>query len=343
MRANQDGLPCSGSASAGTNITPHTVNDRTITSEPGRVAHYVLRAVIVFSAAVLALELGVRFLVMGPGILFAPDADIGKVPTKGTHVLWGTEGFGRTNYVRNGEISTPFAGGPVVPVLGDSHTEAYHVNDSAKFVSIAETLLRQKGRVADFRNLGFSGGTLADYVQLGPSIIARHHPAKVVIQLTAADFGPESFDTTRVNYFVRESSGSLALRHRNAPVGPPTMGARIKHYSALVNYLQMRYLTIAEWRAEHSTVKNTTNNISGAEVTQDTIVAKMDLLRRSYETTPVIPLILPRIPRIQSRAVITVNQAHEQFVKIGLITSTLPTLRRTRRYARLLPDGGCGG
>ena len=191
-----------------------------------------------------------------------------------------------------------------------------YVNDSAKFVSIAETLLRQKGRVTDFRNLGFSGGTLADYVQLGPSIIARYHSAKVVIQLTATDFGPESFDTKRVNYFVRESSGSLALRHRNAPVGPPSTGARFKHYLALINYLQMRYLTIAEWRAEHSTVKNTTNDTRGAEVTQDTIVAEMDLLRQAYKTIPVILLILPRVPRIQSGTVVNVDPAHEQFLKI---------------------------
>ena len=219
---------------------------------PRSRARYVVAALAGFVLILCLLEVLVRFFVMGPGTLFSSDADIGKVPVTGTRVLWGTEGYGRTDYVRDGEIATPFETGGVVVVLGDSHTEALQVDDAAKFVSVAETELRRRGRLFDPRNLGFSGGTMADYVQLGPSIMSRYHPAVLVIQLSSADFGPETFDSSHVNHFAREPDGSLRLVHLDMRVGPPSLGARLMHASALVNYSQLRYLRIAERRGTRS-------------------------------------------------------------------------------------------
>jgi hypothetical protein len=122
-------------------------------------------------------------------------------------------------------------------------------------VSVAETALRRRGRLFDLRNLGFSGGTIADYVRLGPSIMSRYHPAVLVIQLSSADFGPETFDPSHVNHFARETDGSLRLAHLDMRVGPPSLGARLKHASALVNYSQLRYLRIAERRG-HPRARN---------------------------------------------------------------------------------------
>jgi lysophospholipase L1-like esterase len=278
------------------------------------LGRYVVGAVIGLIAVVLTLELLVRYLIMGPGILFVPDPDIGKVPIKGTHVLWGTEGYGHTHYVRNGEIATLSTGGPVVVVLGDSHTEAYQVDDDAKFVSVAEKILRSHGRTVDLRNLGFSGGTMADYAQLGPAIISRYHPVAVVIQLTAADFGAESFDTTRVNHFVRAPNGSLVLMHQNVPVSSPSLGARLKHVSALVNYLQMRYLTIAERRAHGSSANHDGSSASASGAERGTIPEQINLLQRAYTGTPVIFLLLPTLPRIESGRIVMFDPAQEQLL-----------------------------
>jgi hypothetical protein len=279
-------------------------------------ARYILRVVLGLTLVVLTLELLVRFLVMGPGILFVPDSNIGKVPIKGTNVLWGTEGYGHTQYVRDGEIATLSMGGPVVVVLGDSHTEAYQVDDASKFVSVAETDLLAQGKRFDLHNLGFSGGTMADYVQLGPSITARYHPIAVVIQLTAADFGEESFDMTRVNYFVRASNGLLKLIHRDASVGSPSLGARVKHVSALINYLHMRYLTIAERKAGGTNTNRNGNTAATVEINRDAITAQLDMLQRAYAGTRVILLILPTVPRIQSGGISTMDPAHEQLLQI---------------------------
>ena len=79
---------------------------------------------------------------------------------KGTIVRWGKEGFGTTRYSGDGEIATPFDEGMEVPVLGDSHTEAWQVDDRDKYVSIAETLLWQRHLRVNLRNLGLGGLSL---------------------------------------------------------------------------------------------------------------------------------------------------------------------------------------
>jgi hypothetical protein len=57
------------------------------------------------------------------------------VPVKGTHVLWGTESYGHTASSGDGEITTPFADGAPVVVIGDSHTEALSILDYAIFIT----------------------------------------------------------------------------------------------------------------------------------------------------------------------------------------------------------------
>lgn len=168
------------------------------------------------------LEGLVRFCVLGPGTLFAADPDIGKVPMRGTHVLWGTEGYGRTAYSGNGEIATPFTGGPSVVVIGDSHTEALQVDDAAKFISVAETELRRRGQLLDLHNVGFSGGTIAAYVGLGPAVMSRYRPVAVVMQLSSEDFGAETSDADHVNCFEK------GVRRLPSP-STPSLGARVKH------------------------------------------------------------------------------------------------------------------
>jgi hypothetical protein len=253
---------------------------------------------------------------MGPGTLLTADADIGKVPVKGTHILRGTEGFGQTRYVGDGEIATPFEGGDVVVVLGDSHTEALQVDDAAKFVSVAETNLRRRGRTFDLRNVGFGGGTMADYVRRGSSIIARYHPAMLVIQLSPADFGSETFDPSHVNHFIRTGDGSLRLVHLDAQVGQPSIGARVKHASALVTYIQLRYLKIAERASLRSTPTREGDAAPHEIVSFDTVPAQLDLLRRAYPDLPVILLVLPFVPRLESGTIVAADSDYEKLLEI---------------------------
>jgi len=273
-------------------------------------------------AVLCSLEVLVRFLIMGPGTLFTADADIGKVPIKGTHVLWGTEGYGRTTYVGDGEIASPSDTGAVIVVLGDSHTEALQVDDATKFVSVAESELRRRGRLFNLRNLGFSGGTMADYVRVGPSVMSRYHPALVVIQLSSADFGPETFDPSHVNHFAREANGSLRLVHLDMRVGSPSLGARIKNASALINYGQLRYLRIAERRAHTAGPHGGVDTAPADTIRWDTVPTQLELLHSAYPDVPVILLLLPFVPRLEARAIMTDDPEYER---------TVETVRRSIR------------
>ena len=270
------------------------------------------------------LEVVVRFFVLGPGTLFAADPDIGKVPVKGTRVLWGTEGYGHTAYSGNGEIGTPFADGPSVVVLGDSHTEALQVDDAAKFVSVAEAELRRRGQPFALHNLGFSGGAIADYVRLGPAIMARYRPVAVVIQLSPADFGAETFDASHVNSFHKEPDGSLRLVHRDLQVASPSLGARVKHASALVNYSQLRFLRIAERRAQTAVARSVEGDAAPAQdIEWTTVPQQLELLGRAYPDLPVILLLLPFVPRVDTGTVVTDDPEYQR-----LLATIQSTIRR---------------
>jgi lysophospholipase L1-like esterase len=187
------------------------------------------------------------------------------------------------------------------------------VDDDAKFASVAERTLRRQGRSVDFRNLGFSGGTAADYVRLGPSIVERYRPAAMVIQLTAQDFGPESFDNSRPNYFVRAPDGKISLQHRQTPAARPSFAARLKHASALVNYLHVRLLTILEYRATGDA--NTARASAGVDATAATVPAQLQLLKQAYGEVPVILLLLPWTPKIERGALLMSDASHDGLIR----------------------------
>ena len=268
------------------------------------------------------LEALVRFFVLGPGTLFAADPDIGKVPVKGTHVLWGTEGYGHTAYSGDGEIATPFADGAPVVVIGDSHTEALQVDDAAKFPSVAEAELRRRGKSFDLRNLGFSGGTMADYVRLGPAIMSHYRPVVLVIQLSPADFGAETFDAGHVNSFQKAADGSLRLVHRDLRIGSPSLGARIKHASALVNYTQLRFLRIAERRADTAAAPRAEGDAAPTQAIEwATVPRQLELLYQAYPNVPVILILLPFVPRVDTGTVVADDPEYQKL--LAIIRSTI--------------------
>ncbi len=75
----------------------------------------------------------VRLLGLGeyrPG--WREDPAIGWTVVAGSHLRWGSEGYGRTLYVADGEVATPHDQSPEILVPGDSHTEALQVDDPDK-------------------------------------------------------------------------------------------------------------------------------------------------------------------------------------------------------------------
>jgi hypothetical protein len=177
------------------------------------LAKYACSMVGWIMVSLVIIEISVRVFWGAPALSNINDPDWGRVPAKGSVILYNAEGHGITKYVDDGEISTPFSGGKNIIVLGDSHTEALQVMDAQKYPSITETMLREDGYFFDVRNLGFSGMSIADYIFLAPFVIEKFDPAIVVIQLDGQDF-EEAFDITKSNYFVYGNDGKINLIHK---------------------------------------------------------------------------------------------------------------------------------
>ena len=98
-------------------------------------------------------------------------------------------------------------------------------------------------------------------------------------------------------------------------MGALSLGARIKHASALVNYLQMRYLTIAERRTHESFAAREASAAVPEETGRDTIPVQLDLLQRAYAGIPVILLVIPFTPRIEGRDIEFQGAAQKQLIR----------------------------
>jgi hypothetical protein len=152
--------------------------------------------------------------------------------------------------------------------------------------------------------------------------MSRYRPVAVVIQLSPADFGAETFDADHVNCFEKASDGSLRLVHRDPGVGPPSLGARVKHAVALVNYSELRFLRIAERRAHAAAAPAAEGDAAPTQVLQwDTVPRALGLLRQAYPDVPVILLLLPFVPRVQTGTVITDDPDYQRL--LATIRSTI--------------------
>ncbi len=203
---------------------------------------YLTVALTALLAVLLLLEGTVRALGLNWRILARrPDPTIGVMYPAGTVVRWGKEGYGVTHYVADGEIATPHNEGMEILVLGDSHTEAYQVDDQDKYVSVAETLLWNRGRRVNLRNLGVGARLFADYVYWVAVLRKRNPPpAAFVIQLNDDSFNT-SFDTTGANFFRKTPNGEIELVHN-----PPDPASNLWlnpwwSYIRLFDYLEERY------------------------------------------------------------------------------------------------------
>ncbi len=255
---------------------------------------YVLQLFLWTIGVLIVLELILRIFVYRPVPRYVNDPVWGRRPAGGSIVFWAIEGNGTTHYVADGEISTPYSGGDNIVVLGDSHTEAWQVNDDEKYVSVAERELHQSNSPVDLRNLGFANGSIADYVYLAPFVISQYHPKLVVIQLSDNDFwGNSGFDATRTNYFVQDSNGQVEIRHipllSSDPWYMPIRGLAIAAYA--YNRLQ----TIQELQLENTIPSPSTDS---QVLLDEHNIEQLQALSTAYSRIPTIVIVLPYNPKI---------------------------------------------
>ncbi len=260
--------------------------------------------------ALCLLEAFVRFLIMGPGTLFTADADIGKVPIKGTHVLWGTEGYGRTTYVGDGEIASPFETGVVLscsailtPRPSKSMTHEVRVSGRDRAASPRPSLQSSEPRLLRRHDGGLRTPWPFDHVPI-PSRLAGH--SALVCRFRSGDVDP-----SHVNHFAREANGSLTLEHLDIRVGPPSLGARLKHASALMNYGQFQVSEDRRAESAHGCPARW-RDAAPADTIGGYGPHQLDLLHSAYPDVPVILLILPFVPRLEARAIMTDDPEYER-------------------------------
>lgn len=255
---------------------------------------YLARALAAVVTVAMLGEVAVRVFALGRDRETKGDPDRGWVVPAGSVVRWGSEGWGTTHYVGDGEVETPRRGeGPTVAVLGDSHTEAYQVNDSQKFVSVAESLLWRRGKRLDLRNFGRSGCSFADYVWLTRAFRERLRPAAFVIQLDEADFDGHAFDSRKANYFVARPDGRIELVHR--PTAPWASAPSWREASHLANYVRYRIGLFSEQPGRQLSTPP-----SGLS-TADSVAQQAALLREAASGVPVILMRLPYSPYSSER------------------------------------------
>jgi acyl-CoA thioesterase-1 len=79
------------------------------------------------------------------------------------------------------------AGAPTILVLGDSLSAAYGIAQGDGWVTLLQGRLRKRGFDYDVVNAGISGDTTAGGLTRLPELLARHHPAILIIELGAND------------------------------------------------------------------------------------------------------------------------------------------------------------
>lgn len=264
------------------------------------------------------MEILLRGVIQNPPLHRDVTNWVGDVPGLNSFVIWGKEGYGITHYKRWSEIQTPYADRNRkndVIVLGDSHTEALQVGDGVKFVSVAESALRDKGFDLDLHNIGRSGLAIADYVSWIPPYKDIFRPKAIVVQLDISDF-VDSFDDGQFNKFVVNSDGELEL----IPIFDFSPGFEQKQRRKITLYSQLSSLGRERWRLLWSSKDDHVDAISNGDATGTTLgqvdnlnavdntalevldpelfVKQMDLLLKASEDVPVIVVLLPYAPRI---------------------------------------------
>jgi lysophospholipase L1-like esterase len=217
------------------------------------------------------------------------------VPPDHSCYLRGTEGFGVTCYFANSEIGTPYRGqeGESIVVLGDSYTEATQVSNSEKYVSLTETILRERGYNVDLHNLGDSNRTLADFVYIAPLVNKTYAPKIVVLQ-TNISFIHDALNARRKNHFAVDDHGGLYLVHRDL-AKENLLFRNLVLSSGLLTYSAYRWNRVSE---NFAVKKNPKTDSGSASV--DQIIAQIQLLFAAYPNSQIVLLVIPNAPVVSA-------------------------------------------
>jgi lysophospholipase L1-like esterase len=296
-----------------------TITDPSATRDPStslkNLVKYLIQAGLWICIALIGFEIGLLYF-RNPNSEVSYDQDWGVHHAGGSTVVWRTEGNGIIHLVADGEEATPYQGGANIVVFGDSHTEAYQVNDNQNFVSLAEARLRDNGILVDLHNLGYSGGSLADYVYWAPHAESKYDPAFVVIQISTQDFsgsgGREGYTLSdQGNYFRENVDGTLEIAHQILPNNYNRFHDIIQRKSVLLSYA---YERLNLYRQNFSNVHQAQNitgemqplpsNESALDQKLMNYRAQLTALHTAYQGQRVVMLVLPFYPTISEDQVI---------------------------------------
>lgn len=258
--------------------------------------------------ALLGVELLLHLTGYTPVLWRVQTNWFGPVQASGTSSLLTDEGFAITHYRALGEVATPYDSGENIIVLGDSRTEARQVPDNDKYVSVAETILHQRGWPVNLRNFGRSALAVADYVTHIPKYRELYNPRLFVVQLTLADLSG-SFSRSRSNYFILTEDQQLQLGHRQDISGPlkVSSGRIFNPNLLLVNYAVQRFNLLFE--------ENVADGESPTELADAVVQQQIDMILQAAGDVPVIFVIIPMEPSISGDGLLESKERYRHFVQ----------------------------
>jgi hypothetical protein len=169
----------------------------------------VWRAIAGATLAIAMLEGLMREVQYAPRIF---SHDLGFVVPRGARTRWAVEGNGTGHYVEDGVRGGGLTwDGPTVLVVGDSFTEALHVDDEDTFVARAAKMLHSKGANMRLLNLGIAGQRTPSYVELADAYVTRFTPAWTVVVLNGEDLTADMFATSGSYFCVGAKGEPLKL------------------------------------------------------------------------------------------------------------------------------------
>lgn len=307
------------------------VRERIGTERLERNARYFQRAALWCALPLLLIELFMRVYGYTPVVWEVNTNWFGQVQAVGTSSWLGDEGFARTHFGELGEVNTPYDSGENILILGDSRTEARQVSDAHKYASVAETLLQQRGLEVNVRNFGRSALALSNYVGQIPSYIELFHPRLIVVQLSEADL-PESFSTSRAEYFTLREDGTLELHRKRDVSGPLVVAEKtLNVYPVMLNYAVERVNLIFP---EAASTAQGSEPLSKAVQRQE-----IEAVLQAAGDTPVLFLLFPTVPVVEGDGILFTSEGYTEFAALVKSTPGATVVDTLPRFQELTKAG----
>ncbi|MEW5938233.1 MAG: hypothetical protein AB1750_01110 [Chloroflexota bacterium] len=216
----------------------------------------------------------------------------------------GVEGYGFTRYLKYAEVKTPYDSGEYsVVVMGNSYTMSKQVMDWQSYVSVAESLLNEKGIRADLHNLGINGLSLPSYIARSSFVIQQYKPDVVVVQVSPDEFLTLGFkEGMGGGHFGFTDDGQLALLPPRSPdvllpeqIGPDAPGMDPWEYSAIYAYLS--YIGKQETRRDRGEKEVDLRGLSNADIAAQ----ELQFLADAYGDIPIVFVLVPQDINIKGK------------------------------------------